>query len=654
MTARRLIQPAIIIAIAAALELVAGAPAPAGAAVTYTVNSTNDADDGTCDATHCSLREAINAANANPGKDTIAFSSSLGNLIVIKPLSQLPIITDPLVLDGAMSSSSRRVTLDGSLAPPGTSGVVIASAANDVLNLIIHSFPSHGIVVQGGGETNNYIAGNVIGTDRNQVTPLGNAGHGLFIDGSAYNWLVGNVVVANALDGYRVQGGGSYSNIIGYGGNIGAAFRPLGNERHGVSFGDGAHHNLVNEWDHGDTTILEIAYNGGDGVHVEDTADFNSVGKVSIHSNGGMGVNLGLPGTDPNDPGDADTGANGLINHPIITAVTYAPHPTSVTAEIHSTPNTSFFVIFYTSKGCDASGYGEGAGSGFANSVTTDGVGFATLTKPINQAFYSPDYQGYAVTAILTDTETSPPRPTGVPAGRSSEFSNCFTPPGPDADGDAFNDTIDNCPAVANPEQVNTHRDLIDTSPPRASGNDLTRVISDAIGDKCDPDDDNDGLADTDEASGALCGGTITETLYADSDFDRYTDTAECAIGTDPLDKTNKPTPTQCASQISVLTSDDTDGDKIRDHIEFCHHASDRLLDDSDADGTSDGCEIVSLNTDLIVNSGDQGLLGSLLGAGGSNGLPYFSNTDINRDGLINSGDQGLMASFIIPAGQCP
>ena len=41
-------------------------------AVTFTVNSTADTDDGTCDFAHCSLREAINAANANAGLDTIA------------------------------------------------------------------------------------------------------------------------------------------------------------------------------------------------------------------------------------------------------------------------------------------------------------------------------------------------------------------------------------------------------------------------------------------------------------------------------------------------------------------------------------------------------------------------------------------------------
>src|SRR6185369_10203555 len=44
----------------------------------YTVNTTADTDDGACTATGtgngCTLREAINAANANAGKDTILFS----------------------------------------------------------------------------------------------------------------------------------------------------------------------------------------------------------------------------------------------------------------------------------------------------------------------------------------------------------------------------------------------------------------------------------------------------------------------------------------------------------------------------------------------------------------------------------------------------
>ena len=40
----------------------------------YVVNSTDDVDDGTCDATHCSLREAVTLANAAGAAKTITFS----------------------------------------------------------------------------------------------------------------------------------------------------------------------------------------------------------------------------------------------------------------------------------------------------------------------------------------------------------------------------------------------------------------------------------------------------------------------------------------------------------------------------------------------------------------------------------------------------
>ena len=55
-----------------------------------------------------------------------------------------------------------------------------------------------------------------------------------------------------------------------------------------------------------------------------------------------------------------------------------------------------------------------------------------------------------------------------------------ITANGPDADGDTVADPADNCPSVANPDQANTDG--------AADG-----------GDACDPDDDNDGIPDTDD-----------------------------------------------------------------------------------------------------------------------------------------------------------
>jgi CSLREA domain-containing protein len=45
-------------------------------ATTFTVNVTDDTTDGTCNAAHCSLREALTAAQSQPGHRTRSPSTS--------------------------------------------------------------------------------------------------------------------------------------------------------------------------------------------------------------------------------------------------------------------------------------------------------------------------------------------------------------------------------------------------------------------------------------------------------------------------------------------------------------------------------------------------------------------------------------------------
>src|SRR5687767_12844244 len=58
--------------------------------VTLLVNTTDDASDGACNATHCSLREAIIAANTTAALDTIAFNIGGTPPHVIRPSTLLP------------------------------------------------------------------------------------------------------------------------------------------------------------------------------------------------------------------------------------------------------------------------------------------------------------------------------------------------------------------------------------------------------------------------------------------------------------------------------------------------------------------------------------------------------------------------------------
>ena len=65
------------------------------AQVTYTVNTNDDTNDGNCNATHCSLREAIIAANSDGGQASrIEFQIPGGNPQVINLTATLPNITD--------------------------------------------------------------------------------------------------------------------------------------------------------------------------------------------------------------------------------------------------------------------------------------------------------------------------------------------------------------------------------------------------------------------------------------------------------------------------------------------------------------------------------------------------------------------------------
>ena len=65
----------------------------------FVVNTTDDVDDGTADAAHTSLREAIRLANATDGLQRIYFDIPGPGPHTIQPLSPLPKIVDPVHID---------------------------------------------------------------------------------------------------------------------------------------------------------------------------------------------------------------------------------------------------------------------------------------------------------------------------------------------------------------------------------------------------------------------------------------------------------------------------------------------------------------------------------------------------------------------------
>jgi CSLREA domain-containing protein len=199
----------------------------ANAQTTFAVNTSDDTDDGTCDTGHCSLREAINSANALPGTDTIEFNIPGAGPHTIQPTEVLPTITDPAVLDGYTQPGAGRNTnplhlgtnavlkieIDGSnLEGAGAGlrvGLNISAGSTTVRGLVINRC-SWGITlnIEGG----NVIEGNFIGTDVTGTTALSNH-FGIHI----YNWSPNNIIGGASPGACNLISGNSSDGVTGYG-----------------------------------------------------------------------------------------------------------------------------------------------------------------------------------------------------------------------------------------------------------------------------------------------------------------------------------------------------------------------------------------------------------------------------------------------------
>jgi hypothetical protein len=120
-------------------------------------------------------------------------------------------------------------------------------------------------------------------------------------------------------------------------------------------------------------------------------------------------VTFGSPVT-PNDPDDADVGANNLQNYPVLDSATTINGFTSIAGTLQSIPNSPFTVEFFRSTTCDPSGHGQGD----VPLATLTLAGSQSGTIPFTAPFGAAVPIGHFITATATDA-----------AGNTSEFSNC-------------------------------------------------------------------------------------------------------------------------------------------------------------------------------------------------------------------------------------
>jgi hypothetical protein len=325
-------------------------------------------------------------------------------------------------------------------------GVNIRGASNTVGGTtagernVISGNDDEGVHVNEVGATGNKISGNYIGTDASGTKDLGNAQDGVYIENLPDNTVGGttagerNVISGNGYDGVFISGPNATGNRVtgNYIGTDKKGAALLGNNDKGVKIANAssntvggtvaAARNVISGNDYGVVITNGAGYSAKDNRVLRNVISRNTETGVAIDSEGATGTRvlsnsvfanglLGIafydnPVPTANDTGDADTGANGLQNHPVLSSARKsATGTTTVKGSFNSTPDRTFQVQFFSNPG----GTDEGKTLLGSESVSTNGTGNASIAFSTKKAIRL----GQNITATATSTST----------GDTSEFS---------------------------------------------------------------------------------------------------------------------------------------------------------------------------------------------------------------------------------------
>ena len=364
-----------------AATAVATLAVPVSAGDVIRVNSVSNAADasggsGVCDAnagkagSQCTLRAAIQTANADPDRDVIVFGFGGTRIRTIRVPNALPVITEPVVINGYSAPNTRpngrkvgsnarlRVVLKG---PGSTFAGLQLAAPTAVRGLVIQSFDD-GILALPGGEGSR-ITGNFIGTTPSGMRRAANLHAGIHVDCYSAVAIGGasraarNVISGNRGDGVllceRVAGSAIWGNLIGVGADNN---KGLGNGYAGIT-AYGTQDVVIG----GDGKLARntIAYNRESGVRVVRSSNRYASGVQilgnSFFRNAGLAIDLDFDGVTRNDGAlDRDGGSNHHQNFPVIRRAIHRATKTVVRGqmigEASSTYRLRIFVDTYKER----------------------------------------------------------------------------------------------------------------------------------------------------------------------------------------------------------------------------------------------------------------------------------------------------------------
>jgi len=625
---------------------------------TFVVNQPGDAGDGVCDAT-CTLREAIAAANAAEGADTISFDSAAfaaPGPHIINLSGALPDLSSDMTIQGPGANiltvrrdkgGDYRIFTITAGQTVTISGLTISNGAA-LLGLDPHN-SGGGILNQGTlSFTNSTVSGNSAHA----------CGGGICNWGSATANVINSTVTRNYSDN---RGGG-----IGNRGTLTVQNTTV-SDNSSLFYGGG----IWNYWSNTAVSLTNSTvsgnhtgdpnggYSAGGGIFSEGRLTLTNCtvsGNSSDEDGGGIadeGTLTVISATMTNNRADADnnkTGTGGGIffqyDFPLLRNTIVAGNYRGATSTTDDDIVRGAWGELDSSSSFNL--IGTGGSGGLTDGVNGNQVGVASpgLGPLQNNGGPTETHALLAGSPVtdkghnfgLTTDQRGFPRPYDDPAitnasGGDGSDIGAFEvqapapTPAPDADNDGVPDGQDNCPTTPNPDQADNDNDW--------------------QGDACDPDDDNDGQTDVDETA---CGSNplSAASRAPDNDSDNSPDCLDPDDDNDSLLDTNDncqfvANPDQANSDGDALGNacdPDDDNDGIVDGSDNCPLNANANQADNDGDGQGDICDSDDDN-DGVADLNDNCQFAPNADQANNDGdsLGNVCDPDDDNDGIVDGSD---------------